>query len=92
MEQEFKTLVDSIGEEIEAKLQQAHKLVKEACALADQHGVPFYSPVSTLGQNYVPELFGAKFSSLSKADITDLTSVPEDALFSPYGWNTSGVC
>jgi hypothetical protein len=94
LEAEFKVLVDSVGEEIEAKLKQAKKLVKEAAKLSQEHGVPFYSPVSILGECYVPNTFRQRFGALKPEDVADLTSVPEEELKSVYvdGWNHSQVC
>lgn len=66
LETEFKALVDSIGAEIEGKLLQAKKLVREACKLSTEHGIPFYSPVSILGENFVPPSFKEKFNALNK--------------------------
>jgi hypothetical protein len=95
LEAEFKALVDSVGIEIEQKLQQAKLLVKQACKLSAEHGIPFYSPVSILGENFVPPSFKQKFNALNKEDIAELTGVPAEELEQERyseGWNHSSVC
>lgn len=92
LEAEFKQVVDSVGEEIHAKLKQAAKLLREACDLSIQHGIPFYAPVSVLGQCFVPPSFEEKYERLDYNDVADLTGVPTDELQSAYGWKHSDVC
>jgi len=89
---EFQTLVETVGKEIDAKIEQASKLLSEATALADQHGIPFYAFVSELGQAYVPESFEDKWGSLDKEDVEELTGVSSYDLESAYGWKHSDVC
>lgn len=92
LEAEFKQLLDSVGAEIEAKLKQATILLREACELSVKHGIPFYAPISILGQCFVPPSFEDKFNRLDYNDVADLTGVPTDELQSAYGWKHSDVC
>ena len=94
LELEFKALVESVGEEIEAKLKQAKALVREAEKLSDKYGIPFFSSVSILGENYIPESFQQKFRALKPEDVADITGVPAEEIAQSYstGWNHSAVC
>lgn len=92
LEKEFEDLATSVGLEIQDKITQAEKLLNEACALADEHGIPFFTSVSLLGQPYVPEKFETKWCDLDRDFVTDLTEVMSNDLGSAYGWQTSQVC
>jgi hypothetical protein len=92
LEKEFKDLNDTIGKEIDNKINEASKLLREAVELANKHGLPFYAYVSELGQPYVPESFEEKWSDLNKEDVEELTGVSSYDLESAYGWKHSDVC
>ena len=92
LEQQFETMADSVGAEIQTKLQQAEKLLNEACELADEHGIPFYTNVSLLGQPYVPEAFQSKWRDLDRDFVANITEVASYDLGSAYGWAHSQVC
>ena len=95
LEKEFQDLIDSVGTEIEGKLEQAKLLLKEAVKLSEENGVPFYSPVSILGETYIPSSFVDKFKALNVDSIAELTGIPaEDLEQNRYGrgWNHSQVC
>jgi len=92
LEKEFENLVESVGKEIQDKIQQAEKLLAEACALADMHGIPFFTNVSLLGQPYVPEKFETKWCDLDRDFVANITEVVASDLGSPYGWDHSQVC
>lgn len=92
LENEFEELVSTIGEEIHAKVKQAEGLLYEACALADKHGIPFFTNVSLLGQPYVPESFKNKWKELDHDFVTNVTEVAGYDLGSAYGWSHSQVC
>lgn len=91
LEKEFKALVKSVGNEINAKVKQAEQLLTEACNLADKHGIPFDSGISHLGQVYVPESFKTRFGTLDKEDAAELLGVYEDDLDHSRGWRHSQV-
>lgn len=92
LEKEFETLADSVGAEIQSKLKEAEKLLNEACALADEHGIPFFTNISLLGQPYVPEAFETKWNDLDRDFVANITEVASYDLGSAYGWQHSMVC
>lgn len=92
LEKEFEALADTIGVEIQDKIKQAEKLLDEACALADEHGMPFFTNVSLLGQPYVPEAFNSKWRDLDRDFAANITEVATYDLSSAYGWQHSQVC
>ena len=92
LEQEFKTLTETVGKEIESKIQQARQLIIEAVDLAEKHGIPFYAYVSELGSPYIPETFENKYGVLDKELVEELTGVSSDDLENSPGWRFSSVC
>lgn len=92
LEQEFEALVNSVGEVIAKKVEQATKLLDEACKLADDNGIPFESGISHLGQAYVPTSFQDKYSTLDEDRVEELTGVASYSLGNAYGWEHSDVC
>jgi hypothetical protein len=92
LEAEFEALISSIGEEIQAKVKEAEKLLTEACALAEQYGIPFFTNASLLGQPYVPKTFEIKWHNLDRDFVTNMTEVPIDDLGSTCGWTSSQIC
>jgi hypothetical protein len=92
LEQEFETLTLSVCKKIQNKVKRAEKLIKEACQLSDDNGIPFFTEVSLLGQPYVPETFKTRWSCLDSNFVADLTEVMVSDLSSPYGWQTSEIC
>jgi hypothetical protein len=92
LEREFEALADAVGAEIQAKLTEAERLLNEACALADEHGLPFHTNVSLLGQPYVPEAFETKWRDLDRDFVANITEVAPYDLSSAYGWQHSQVC
>jgi len=91
LELEFKALVDTVGKEIQTKVEMAEKLLDEAVELADRHGIPFYPGISTLGQPYVPASFKERFGALDKELVGDLTDIGEYSL-GHTGWRRSQLC
>ncbi len=92
LEEQFRQLMDSVGETIKDKVRQAQRLVLEAVQLADEHGIPFFGLVSELGQPYVPYSFADRWSDLDHNFVADLTEVSSSDLGSANGWNNSQVC
>lgn len=90
LELEYKKLSEEVKPQIEEKIEQASKLIREATALADKHGVPFYSDVSDISQWYYPRS-GEKF-----AEIDDVLGEYKEFEHGPeygwYGWEHSAVC
>jgi len=92
LEAEFERLADSVGETIKNKIMEAQKLLGEACALSDQHGIPFWTNISELGQPYVPYSFRDMWGELDYEFVTNVTEVLEEDLYNSRGWNTSSIC
>ena len=92
LEAQFEELASTVGEEIQEKIRQAEKLLQEACNLSDQHGIPFFTNVSLLGQPYVPEAFESKWTDLDRDFVANITEVAAGDLGSAYGWQHSQVC
>jgi hypothetical protein len=91
LEQEFVSLVDTVGKQIQVKLEVARKALEEATELADKFGIPFDAPVSELGQPYVPASFEEKFSELDRPWVEQITGVYEYDL-DINGWRQSQLC
>lgn len=94
LEKEFNSLVNTVGQTIQDKLNIAEKALAEACELANKHGIPFEASVSQIGQTYVPSSFSGKFGSLDLEKIEELTKVSSWDLEGDYhrGWHHSQVC
>ncbi len=92
LENEFKELLNTVGKEIAEKVKEASKILDEACDLADKHGIPFYSPVSHIGQTYAPKSFKDIFFDLDKEFVEKNTEVSSYDLQYPGGWQHSQVC
>ena len=94
LEQDFIQLMDDVGEQIKAHMQQALKSLNAATDLADQYGLPFYAVVSGLGQSYVPFSFNTQWNSLDKDLVASYTEVHPDDLTDRYtnGWQLSEIC
>jgi hypothetical protein len=91
-EAEYKKTVKVVGKQIDEKVDLATKLLLEAEALANEHGVPFYSSVSALGQHYIPNNL-KETTGLSMETIAEITGVSEYTLDDSYGgWEHSAVC
>ena len=55
LEMEFRKVVTTIRPEIQAKLEEANKLLEEAVKLAEDYGVAFEANISQLSQSYRPK-------------------------------------
>jgi hypothetical protein len=92
LEKQFEDIATSIGLEIQDKVAQAEKLLNEACSLSDEHGIPFFTNVSLLGQPYVPEKFESKWIDLDRDFVSNITEVMAEDLERAYGWQHSQAC
>jgi hypothetical protein len=90
LETEFKKAYEENIILINAKLSQASKLLGEAITIAEEHGIPFESNISELGQTYTPESFKEKWN-LGKRDpvLVDLGIYIDEYA---CGWEHSAVC
>src|SRR5271167_3219689 len=64
LEKEFKTVLKSNLEDIQAQLDLAERSLQEAVRLADEYGIPFNSPLSFVDQTYVPDQYRVKYGKL----------------------------
>lgn len=90
LELEFRTLKDHIGAEIDVHLTNARRLLDEAVALSEKHGIPFRAEVSPLSQTYVPEAFRERFAKMDMDRVEEIMDVSIDP--GQYGWERSAVC
>lgn len=88
LEAEFTKYVEEVQEKIYAKVKEAKEALNEACKIADENGVGFYSGISPLGQSYYVYPTG-KFAELDSEVVNDITGT-----YSEYdaGWQHSAVC
>lgn len=94
---EFAAHCKSVGEQIEAKLDEAHKALREAEEIAEKHGVPFSSGISPLSNSYVPGGFSkTKFSKLDTEVVCEIAGVWGEYISDMFGygggWLHSAVC
>jgi len=89
LEAEFKAHWEKYEARIQKHVDAASKELQKAVDLADKHGIPFYSSVSFLGQNYTPAV-NEKFSELDQSVIDDITGTYNE--YGGEGWQHSDVC
>lgn len=94
-EQEWKQFEDtfnSVHEQIQEKVAEAAKLLGEATAIAEKHGVPFRPNKGTpFRMSYIPNSFRDKFPEVSdEYDWCDLTNAHGDTTYA--GWQSSQTC
>lgn len=90
LEQEFREVAESIGNQIYTLLQDARAKVKQAVELSEQHGIPFNASVSLLGNTYYPRTFEEKWGELDRYLVYDLTKAYNE--YGDAGWSHSAVC
>lgn len=92
LEEEFKHLMTSVGDQIEKKLAVAEQALADAIELSNKFGIPFYANISQLSQAYVPPSYEEKFQELDSDFVMDLTDVSSYDLGSANGWRHSAIC
>ncbi len=81
LEQKFRDTYAKYNPEIQEKVAEAAKLLKEAEKISEEHGIPFYPNVNLIdgmAQGYYPQSCDAIFGDLNEEDsdiITELTGV-----------------
>lgn len=100
LEKDFDKALGTHGVKIQRKLDLAHsalsdksahpaaaRAMKEAIAIADEHGIPFHARVTAVGNyvlpmenNYVPSSYFDTFGGLDPAKVAELTRVAEFSL------------
>lgn len=97
---DFKKVVETHSPEITALVAAARAKLKEATALADKHGIPFYSSgISAVGQQYRPRSFDAIKAGIQKeCDDSDtdeydvFDEILPDGMGEHRGWQASAIC
>ena len=91
LEREFRLKANEVLLKIREKCAASAALLSEAVALSEEHGIPFNSEVSFLGQSYFPNSFKEKYKGELDSDlvysITDASSE-----YGYGGWEHSDVC
>lgn len=89
LEDDFKKALEDNVILINAKLSQASALLDEALTISEEHGIPFYSSISHLGQQYTPASFKKLWGELD-----DQVLENNDIYIDEYanGWAHSAVC
>lgn len=88
LEREFRNTANQVLVKIQEKVRAASKLLDEAVELSEQHGIPFSSEISFLGQPYKPTTFEEKYGEID-ADFVDSVT---GAYCEYEGWQHSDVC
>ncbi len=90
LEEDFKTLVERVSKEIKEKVSLASKILSEAEALSDKHGVPFYGfGISGVSQSYTP----SSVESLTDEQKEILEGICDYVDYdNANGWEHSAVC
>lgn len=92
LEQEFTDVVNKHRSEIEDQLKIASKAIAKAEKLSEKYGIPFYSNVSPLGQNYTPASFDEKFGELDHDMVYEIADIYPGGEYHTEGWEHSAVC
>lgn len=91
LEGTFRQTVAKYTPEIQAKLNAAAELIKEAENIANEHSVPF-RPESTIAgfkMSYIPKSFNEAFGNLDEDLVYELTHASGNDY---SGWQTSQTC
>lgn len=92
LENEFRALMSSVGEEIRKRVVEADRLLSEAEDIACEHGIPFETPVSPVNQCYVPVSFHLKFDDLDPGLVAELADMYSEDIRDGHGWKFSEIC
>jgi len=90
LEREFRTKAGEVLSEIYRKVSASAKLLEEAVKLSEEHGIPFSSSVSFLGQSYFPTSFESKYPDVSSDIVYAITEASSE--YGGAGWEHSDVC
>lgn len=92
LEQEFITLYNVVHPQIQEKLAAAVKLIDEAEALAEEHGIPFRpkQDIMFCNPSYIPASLDEKHPELERDFICDFTGAYGNDDYP--GWQQSQTC
>jgi len=91
LESEFQKVYEDNIILIRAKVAQASKILNEAISIAEEHGIPFDSNISEIGQQYTPESFHKKWNSLDDEKLAELGLYIYVSEYNT-GWENSAIC
>jgi hypothetical protein len=89
----FEETFNSVHDQIQKKVAEAAKLLREATSLSEKLGVPFRPRVGTpFRMSYIPDSFESKFPEVSNNydDWTELTNAHGGSDYT--GWQSSQTC
>lgn len=90
LEREFRLKANDVLTQIREKCAASAKLLGEAVALSEKHGIPFNSEVSFLGQSYFPNSFKDKYDGVDSDLVYAITDASSE--YGYGGWEHSDVC
>lgn len=92
IEKEFTEVCAKISPQIQEKLSAAAKLINEAEALAEEHGVPFEpdDDIMWCTPAYIPESFAEKFPEIDHEFVYEVANVYPGCEYN--GWQQSQTC
>ncbi len=101
---EYQAVQEKFEKEARGHIDTAREELRKAVVVSDKYGVPFYSPISFIGQTYTPESpFNHKLSRMAEKlqDSGDEDKELDEALgywedeyykFEYEGWKHSAAC
>jgi hypothetical protein len=93
LEEEFKSLFNSIGKEIDNKIIQALQLIAEAENMSEKYGIPFKANlIQDYRSWYIPTTYKDRFNSLDQDFVYDMTLIDSYRLSKSNGWQHSQSC
>lgn len=89
---QFEQTFNSVHDQIQEKVAAAAKLLNEATALSEEHGIPFRPKVGMpFRMSYIPDSFREKFPEVSDDSVwSELTNAYGDTEYA--GWQVSQTC
>jgi hypothetical protein len=93
LEEQFEATYDAAITSIRVEVAKAREALSAAVKIAEEHGVPFRSGISPLGQGYIPKSFEKKFPGIDENFVSEVADVYDrygDGLYA--GWQHSAVC
>jgi len=91
LEREFRQHFHEVQVNINLKLEEALHALKQAVAISEQEGVPFYSNLSFSRQPYCPTTIKQKYPSIEAKKVEQITAIYMEESFST-GWQHSTTC
>lgn len=92
LEREFRNEANVVLSDIMSKVRLASKILQEAVDISEEHGVPFSSEISFIGQSYFPTTFSDKYGELDADFVDAITGASTSYYGDGAGWEHSDVC